>query len=171
MFTRRQYLELLEREQKEQKLNVHWLLPQGLRDFNKRFWMKYTQLRPAQWIDNEISFEGPSLYEEDQGIYKVKEQKIIDHWITSDGTGYVLVKGVFTKNGPEVEVWFTVEEYIGRETGRMVFYIMKNGLIFQNKYWWFVELFENALGLREKENIQVKEEEVIPDQVSSMHTE
>ena len=58
-------MELLEREQKEQKLNVHWLLPQGLKDFNKRFWMRYTQLRPAQWIENEIRFEGPSLYEED----------------------------------------------------------------------------------------------------------
>ena len=167
MFTRNQYLEIMEKEQEEHKLNVHWILPPGLEDFNKRFWVNYIYLRPTKWINNEPRHTGPRLYEEDKSQ---TNPKIVGHFITSDGSGYVLVKGVFDKGGPKIEAWFTVKEYLDRETGKLVFYIMKNGLIYQDRYWWFVELFEEAVGRNFKLDPQVKEEWV-PDDIGSMHTD
>ena len=168
MFTRSQYLEILNRSQEEHKLNVHWILPPELEDFNKRFWKDYIHLRAAKWENNELSYKGPKLYEEDRNQ---TSPRIVDHCITTDGASYVLVRGVFNKGGPQIEAWFSVEEYLLRETGDLVFYILKNGLIYQDKYWWFVELFEGAVGRNFKLDPQVKEEEVIPDLVTSMHTE
>ena len=54
------------------------------------------------------------MYDENQGMLTFNKQ-IVDHWITAHCTGYVLVKGVFLTNGPEIEVWFTVEEYFKKK--------------------------------------------------------
>ena len=79
MFTRNQYLEIMEKEQEEHKLNVHWILPPGLEDFNKRFWVNYIYLRSTKWINNEPRHTGPRLYEEDKNQ---TNPKIVGHFIT-----------------------------------------------------------------------------------------
>ena len=163
MFTRSQYQELMNREHKEQKLNVHWVLPERVRVFNKRFWEEYTELRPGKWEKGNLVFNEPRFCDSSAQEYH-NQEKIIDHWVTSDLRAYVLVKGNFGLK-QEREVWFTVEEYLNRNTGKLVFYVMKNGLIFLDSFWWFISFFGSSVQTNKwlKENM----EEPVPDEVRS----
>ena len=59
--------------------------------------------------------------------------RIVDHWITSDGAGFMLVEGIFVPGTKKRSFWFTVDSLFHKEPAKTVYYIMKNGLIYEDE--------------------------------------
>ena len=94
-----------------------------------------------------------------------KSMMTVDHWITSDGAGFMLVEGIFNPGTKPRQIWFTVESLLYREPAKVVYYVMKNGLIYEGKTWWLVEDYSKAVG-RNPFMDMLEREESVPDPVS-----
>ena len=50
----------------------------------------------------------------------------------------MLVEGIFIPGTKPRQVWFTLGSFIEKEPARVVYYVMKNGLIYEDDLWWTV---------------------------------
>ena len=92
--------------------------------------------------------------------------KSVDHWITSDGAGFMLVEGIFIPGTKARQVWFTVQSIIEKEATKVVYYIMKNGLIYKDDLWLIVLDYFETVTTNPVMDMLEKDEQ-IPDVTSS----
>ena len=92
--------------------------------------------------------------------------RIIDHWITSDEAGYLLVEGIFIPGTKPRQVWFTLGSFIEKEPAKAVYYVMKNGLIYKDNLWWIVLDYIDTVATNPVMDMLEKDEEV-PDVTGS----
>ena len=78
----------------------------------------------------------------------------------------MLVEGIFNPGTKPRQVWFTVEGLLYKEPAKVVYYIMRNGLIYESETWWFVEDYVEAVGTNAFMDM-LEREESVPDPVSS----
>ena len=62
--------------------------------------------------------------------------------------------------------WFTVDSLFHKEPAKTVYYVMKNGLIYKDKYWWKVVDYAAAI-ITNLEMEMLEEESTIPDNIYS----
>ena len=167
MFNQDQFQELLTRKHQEKKLNIHQLLPQELFNFNKWFWENYEGLRPVEMMGDKFNLETYRLRDSsEEGKRYHNSLRIVDHWITSDEAGYLLVEGIFIPGTKPRQVWFTLGSLIEMEAAKVVYYVMKNGLIYKDDLWWTVLNYIDAVATNPDMEMLEKQDS-IPDSVTS----
>ena len=134
MCTEQQYLELVGRKREENKLNVSRDIPCEVKSFNQWFWENYPMLRPVLVEGDNYTLDTYKFMDQTRKGQEFHDQlRIVDHWITSDGAVFMLVEGTFVPGTKKRSFWFTVDALFHKEPAKTVYYIMKNGLIYEDE--------------------------------------
>ena len=96
--------------------------------------------------------------------------KSVDHWIASDGAGFMLVEGIFVPGTKKRSFWFTVGSLFQKEPAKTVYYLMKNGLIYEDKYWWKVVDYAAAI-ITNPDMDMLEGESTVPVTIDSLQFE
>ena len=130
-------------------LNMEMQMPENLKLYNKWFWDNFDSIRPATVVEQRARSRKSIVGMRFSKMTDDYDFPIIGHWSSVEEDGGV--QGWFHIQvdmpiGQPIYQWESLHWVMnGRLRSDAMYYIMKNGLIFQHPVWHIADVFRSAL--------------------------